>query len=92
MVNGLGHCSACHSPRNFMGAEKTGAAFLSGGDVDGWEAPALTTLSKSPTPWTQEALYDYLRTGYSAEHGPASGPMGPVVEEMGKLPDSDIQA
>ncbi|WP_394166522.1 molybdopterin cofactor-binding domain-containing protein [Neptunomonas phycophila] len=92
LVNGLGHCSACHSPRNFMGAEKTGAAFLSGGDVDGWEAPALTTLSKSPTPWTQEALYDYLRTGYSAEHGPAAGPMGPVVEEMGKLPDSDIQA
>lgn len=92
LVNGLGHCGACHSPRNIMGAEKTGAAFLRGGDVDGWEAPALSALSKAPKAWTQETLYDYLRTGYSVEHGPATGPMAPVVEEMGKLPDTDIEA
>ncbi|KAF1010109.1 MAG: Nicotinate dehydrogenase subunit B [Pseudomonas fluorescens] len=35
LVNGLGHCAACHSPRNWMGAEKGGQAFLAGGWVDG---------------------------------------------------------
>ncbi|MEO9653515.1 molybdopterin cofactor-binding domain-containing protein [Marinomonas sp.] len=92
LVNGLGHCSACHSPRNIMGAEKVGDSFLAGGEVDGWEAPALTFLSKAPIPWNESSLFDYLRTGHSPEHGPATGPMGPVVEELKKLPDSDIQA
>ncbi|MGJ8647726.1 MAG: molybdopterin cofactor-binding domain-containing protein [Marinomonas colpomeniae] len=92
LVNGLGHCSACHSPRNLMGAEKVGKSFLAGGEVDGWDAPALTSLSKAPTPWSENALFDYLRSGHSPEHGPATGPMGPVVKELGKLPDSDIRA
>ncbi|MDB4836976.1 molybdopterin-dependent oxidoreductase [Marinomonas sp.] len=92
LVNGLGHCGACHSPRNMMGAEKVNKSFLAGGEVDGWEAPALTSLSKAPIPWTENALFDYLRSGHSPEHGPATGPMGPVVEELGKLPDSDIRA
>ncbi|MDN3224440.1 molybdopterin cofactor-binding domain-containing protein [Pseudomonas nunensis] len=92
LVNGLGHCAACHSPRNLMGAEKGGAAFLAGGMVDGWEAPALNGLSKSPTPWTEDQLFGYLSTGYSAEHGVATGPMGPVVTELAKLPKDDIRA
>lgn len=92
LVNGLGHCAACHSPRNLMGAEKGGAAFLAGGMVDGWEAPALNGLSRSPTPWTEDQLFGYLSTGYSAEHGVATGPMGPVVTELAKLPKDDIRA
>lgn len=92
LVNGLGHCAACHSPRNLMGAEKGGASFLAGGMVDGWEAPALNGLSKSPTPWTEDQLFGYLSTGYSAEHGVATGPMGPVVTELAKLPKDDIRA
>ncbi|WP_221794235.1 molybdopterin cofactor-binding domain-containing protein [Oceanobacter mangrovi] len=92
LVNGLGHCGACHSPRNLMGAEKTGIAFLAGGEVDGWEAPALNGSSRIPLNWTEPDLYDYLRTGYSEQHGPAAGPMAAVVEEMQQLPDADIQA
>jgi len=92
LVNGLGHCAACHSPRNLMGAEKGGAFFLAGGTVDGWEAPALNGLSKAPTPWTEDQLFDYLGTGYSDAHGVATGPMGPVVSELAKLPKTDIRA
>jgi nicotinate dehydrogenase subunit B len=92
LVNGLGHCAACHSPRNLMGAEKGGKAFLAGGTVDGWEAPALTGLSKAPTPWTEDQLFTYLSTGYSDAHGVAAGPMGPVVSELSKLPKADIRA
>jgi nicotinate dehydrogenase subunit B len=92
LVNGLGHCAACHSPRNALGAEQGGAKFLAGAMVDGWEAPALTGLSKAPTPWTEEQLFTYMRTGFSAEHGVAAGPMGPVVSELSTLPDDDLRA
>ncbi|WP_268800509.1 molybdopterin cofactor-binding domain-containing protein [Pseudomonas huanghezhanensis] len=92
LVNGLGHCAACHSPRNLMGAEKGGTSFLAGGMVDGWEAPALNSLSKSPTPWTEDQLFNYLSTGYSDAHGVAAGPMGPVVSELAKFPKTDVRA
>ncbi|REE90969.1 c-type cytochrome [Cupriavidus plantarum] len=92
LAEGLGHCSACHSPRNALGAEQGGRAYLTGGMADGWEAPALTALSKSPVPWTEEDLFQYLRTGYAARHGAAAGPMAPVVESLRELPESDVRA
>jgi nicotinate dehydrogenase subunit B len=92
LVNGLGHCAACHSPRDLLGAEKGGTSFLAGGTVDGWEAPALNSLSKAPTPWTEDQLFNYLSSGYSDAHGVAAGPMGPVVSELAKLPKSDVRA
>jgi len=91
LVEGLGHCSACHSPRNALGAEVAGA-HLAGGFADGWEAPALTALSLAPIPWSEDELYAYLRTGESRFHGVAAGPMAPVVKELAALPDSDIRA
>lgn len=92
LVEGLGHCGACHTPRNALGAEKTGASHLAGGWVDGWEAPALTALSAAPIPWNEAELYSYLRTGFSRFHGTAAGPMAPVVQELAHLPDADIRA
>ena len=93
LVNSSGHCAACHSPRNMLGAEKGGAAnFLAGGFADNWEAPALNSLSKAPIPWTEQELYQYLRTGYSPRHGVAAGPMGPVVAGLAELPESDVRA
>lgn len=92
LVNGLGHCGACHTPRNLLGAEKGGSALLSGGAVDGWEAPALNGLSGSPKAWTESQLFEYLRTGYSSEHGVAAGPMGPVVTQLATLPEADVRA
>ncbi|RQO51168.1 aldehyde dehydrogenase [Variovorax sp. KBW07] len=92
LVNGLGHCGACHTPRNAMGAEQGGSAFLSGAMVDGWEAPALTQLSKSAVPWDADALYRYLRNGHSPRHGIAGGPMAEVVRELAQVPDADVRA
>lgn len=91
LVEGLGHCSACHSPRNALGAEIAGA-HLAGGFAEGWEAPALTSLSQAPIPWSEDELYAYLRTGESRFHGVAAGPMAPIVKELAALPDSDIRA
>jgi nicotinate dehydrogenase subunit B len=91
LVEGLGHCAACHSPRNALGAEKANA-YLAGGFAEGWEAPALTSLSQAPIPWSENELFAYLRTGQSRYHGVAAGPMAPVVKELAALPDEDIHA
>jgi nicotinate dehydrogenase subunit B len=91
LVEGLGHCGACHSPRNAFGAEKT-STYLAGGFAEGWEAPPLTSLSHAPIPWSEDELFAYLRTGESRLHGVAAGPMAPVVKELASLPDQDIRA
>src|ERR1700724_1924720 len=91
LVEGLGHCGACHSPRNVLGAEKA-SAYLAGGFAEGWEAPPLTSLSHAPIPWSEDELFAYLRTGESRFHGVAAGPMAPVVKELAALPDQDIRA
>jgi nicotinate dehydrogenase subunit B len=92
LVETLGHCSACHTGRNMVGAELEGAAHLAGGFADGWEAPAILGQGKSPVGWTEDALYDYLRQGYSPDHGAANGPMAEVVKSLQPLPDEDIRA
>ena len=91
LVEGLGHCGACHSPRNTLQAEKANA-YLAGGFAESWEAPALTSLSGAPIPWSEDELFAYLRTGESRLHGVAAGPMAPVVRELAALPDDDIRA
>lgn len=92
LVESLGHCGACHTPRSVLGAERTARAYLAGGTAEGWEAPPLTSLSHAPIPWSEDELFAYLRTGASRFHGVAAGPMAPIVKELVVVPDSDIRA
>lgn len=93
LVQGAGHCGACHTPRNALGAEKQGPAnFLAGGVADGWTAPALNGSSASPLAWTEDDFFQYLRVGHAPRHGAAAGPMAPVVSSLSALPDADIRA
>jgi mono/diheme cytochrome c family protein len=88
---GLSHCGACHTPRNLLGAEKTGDAYA-GAAIDNWIAPPLTAANPAPVPWTREELQSYLRSGMSVLHGTAAGPMSPVVHGLSTLPESDVKA
>jgi nicotinate dehydrogenase subunit B len=92
LVNGIGHCGACHTPRNALGAERSGSAFLAGGEAEGWRAPALGARSTAPVPWTEQELFTYLRFGTSPQHGPAGGPMRAVVQGVSELAESDARA
>ena len=91
LVEGLAHCGACHTPRNAAGAEKKNEP-LSGGEAEGWHAPALAAASRAPVAWTAQALYAYLRTGFDADHGLAAGPMAPVADSLATVPEADVRA
>ena len=92
LVNGVGHCGACHTERNALGAERGGFAYLGGAMVKGWEAPSLTARHPGPVPWTESAFYDYLKRGHSPQHGSVGGPMAEVVRNLQSVPDSDVRA
>ena len=91
LVQGLAHCGACHTPRNVLGAEKKNE-YLSGGEAEGWDAPAINAASHSPVPWTAESLFRYLRQGASETSAAAAGPMAPVVHNLGAAPEQDVRA
>ena len=91
LVDGLGHCGACHTPRNALGAEKE-REDLAGGTVDGWRAPALNETSPAPSLWTVEQLVTYLRTGFDAAHGTAAGTMAAVAHNLSAVPEPEVNA
>jgi mono/diheme cytochrome c family protein len=91
LVEGLGHCGGCHTPRNLMGAEKRGQRYA-GGEVEGWYAPALNDASPAPLPWMAEALVNYFLDGWDKGHGIAAGPMTEVANGLAALSEADASA
>jgi mono/diheme cytochrome c family protein len=78
LVNGLGHCGACHTPKNSLGANKSNRDFQ-GGNLDNWVAPDLTSNSRTGLgSWNVEDIVEYLRTGRNARAG-AGGAMADVI-------------
>ncbi|NYS26237.1 cytochrome c [Rhodobacteraceae bacterium 2376] len=89
---GLGHCGACHIPRNSLGGAMQSEADR-GGEANDWWAPPLTAANPAPHVWTEAALLSYLRTGRSPAHGVAAGPMATVVHDsLAHVPEADTAA
>jgi mono/diheme cytochrome c family protein len=91
LVEALAHCSACHTPRNRLGAEQRDRPFA-GGEAEGWHASALDAKAESPVAWTAAALADYLRTGLVPDHAMTAGPMQDVVRSLSQADPADVQA
>jgi len=100
LVESLGHCSACHSPRNLLGAEDASRAMTGGiymdkvatGDVRTWSAPNLTSASSGLGTWSVEDVAAYLKTGRAA-HAITFGPMNEVIMNSTQhLTDADVRA
>ncbi|MGY8669337.1 c-type cytochrome [Bradyrhizobium sp. UFLA05-109] len=92
LVTGLGHCGACHTPKNYFGADKRGLAF-SGNEVDGWFAPRLDSAARSGLKsWSVDEIAEYLQSGRNAKSH-ADGPMAEViVNSTSKMSDADVRA
>ena len=91
LSEGLGHCGACHTPRNHLGAEKKDRAY-DGGEVEGWHAYAINAKSAAAMPWTEDSLVEYLRRGWHAQHGMSRGPMSAVTGDLAGVPEADVRA
>lgn len=90
LVEGSGHCGACHSPKNFLGAVKTSDRF-GGGYGEGWFASSLRqTSGEGLRAWSEDDIVSYLKTGANGRTR-AMGPMAEVVEKStSHLSDSDL--
>jgi len=91
LVEGLGLCSSCHTPRNILGAEEKGSAYA-GGAVDGWNAPPLNSESLAARTWTVDQITEYLSTGWTRWHGAAAGPMADVTHSLAEAQSADVRA
>jgi mono/diheme cytochrome c family protein len=91
LVAAIGHCGACHTPQNQLGAEQPGRT-LAGGEAEGWQAPALQHDSAAPHAWSIAEMEGYLQTGYDMDHGAAAGPMAQVTRQLANVPEADAHA
>lgn len=92
LVQGLGHCAACHSRRNFLGATD---GSLAGGVMPGssWYAPSLTGDARAGLGGRNtEHLVQLLKTGV-APHAAVFGPMADVVQQsLQYMAEADVRA
>jgi mono/diheme cytochrome c family protein len=95
LVEGLGHCGACHTPRNALGATSRDLMDLSGGliPMQNWYAPALTASSEGGVQdWPVEDVVQLLRAG-TTPRATVLGPMAEVVSQSTQYLDpADLKA
>jgi mono/diheme cytochrome c family protein len=93
LVEGLGHCSACHSPRNLLGAIEKSRQFA-GAVIDGWFALDLSEdITTGLGSWSIDDIATYLKTGALNGKTTAIGPMAEVVHNsLQYLTDTDLRA
>jgi mono/diheme cytochrome c family protein len=94
LVEGLGHCNACHASRNALGATAS-PLDLAGGliPVQNWYAPSLASPHEAGVAdWSDEHVVALLRTGVS-QRGAVMGPMSEVVSGSTQyLTEPDLRA
>ena len=92
LVEGLGHCGACHSPKNVFGAVKESERYQ-GSQIQNWFAPNLTgDMGSGLGGWSVDDIVRFLKTGHT-ERTLAYGPMSEVVSvSTSKMEESDLRA
>src|SRR6202012_288302 len=92
LVTGLGHCGACHTPKNSFGADKSKLQFH-GGNLDNWVAADLTANTRTGLgDWSADDIAEFLATGRNA-HAAAGGAMADVITySAAHLTDADRRA
>ena len=99
LVEGLGHCGACHTPRALTMQEKAlgagdSSAFLSGSaPLEGWIAKNLRGDHKDGLgSWNEEQLVQFLKTGRSDRSAVFGGMSDVIVHSMQYMSEADLTA
>jgi mono/diheme cytochrome c family protein len=91
LVEAAAHCAECHSPRNALGAIKSGQRFSGGKDPEGVGfIPNITPARIGH--WSERAVVEMLTTGRTPDHGFIGSSMVDVVTNTATLPLSDREA
>jgi mono/diheme cytochrome c family protein len=92
LVEGPGHCAACHTPKTVLGGDKANQ-FLRGNAIQGWFGPNITNDERRGLAnWSPADIVDYLKKGHN-RFGAASGPMAEVVaDSSSRINDADLAA
>jgi mono/diheme cytochrome c family protein len=92
LVTGPGHCGACHTPKNFLGADKTSQT-LQGGEIQGWFAPDITNnQAHGLGSMSVDDIVMLLKTGHNRV-ATVTGPMAEEVEHASAhFKDDDLKA
>lgn len=90
LVQALGHCGECHTPRNFLGASKQ-SQFLAGAKTGEATAPNLTPTRLKR--YADDELKDLLRTAMTADGDVLAESMSEVVRNTtSQLTAPDLDA
>jgi mono/diheme cytochrome c family protein len=91
LAQALGHCSECHTPRNFLGAPIKGRYLAGGKGPDGKRVPNLTPTRLKK--WSDTELRDFLLTGLTPDGDVTAEAMGEVIQNItSKLTSDDLSA
>ena len=97
LIQGLGHCGSCHTPRGIAfqerGLDESSSAYLTGSLLDNWFASNLTGEHNTGLGrWSEADVIAFLKTGANA-HASAFGSMSSVINNSTQaLSDADIAA
>jgi mono/diheme cytochrome c family protein len=91
LVNSLGHCAECHSPRNFLGGIVAAQRFAGGPNPEGegW-VPNIT--QKGLVEWSDKDIAYFLKTGQTPDGDSAGGSMVRVIKNTSQLSEADCAA
>jgi mono/diheme cytochrome c family protein len=92
LVEGPGHCAACHTPKTYLGGDKQDQK-LRGYSIQGWFAPDITNdEARGLGNWSLDDVSDYLKKGHNRFEG-AAGPMAEeITNSSSKMRDADLNA
>lgn len=90
LVEALGHCSECHTPRNALGGPIR-SAWLSGAPNPSGKGN-IPGITKDQLEWSDADVAAYLTTGFTPDFDSAGGSMVEVIENISKLPKEDVDA
>jgi mono/diheme cytochrome c family protein len=92
LAEGLTHCGMCHTPKNFLGGDKTDES-LNGYVLQGWFAPNITNDARRGLGgWSVDEIATYLKTGHNSTSA-ATGLMSEMVSDStSHMTDADLKA
>jgi mono/diheme cytochrome c family protein len=92
LVNGLGHCGGCHTPKNSLGADKSKQKFY-GATLENWVAPDLTANDRTGIgAWSIDEVAEFLRNGRNAHAGAGSAMADVITNSTSLMSDVDRHA